>query len=47
MIDQVVADHKLLPQLSGEIERKSGSEVATWDSATESTNKAMEFEKTK
>lgn len=28
MIDQAVADHKLLPQLTGEIEKKSGSEAA-------------------
>lgn len=43
MIDQVVADHKLLPQLTGEIEKKYGFE----DAATESTNKAMELEQTK
>lgn len=47
MIDQVVADHKLLPQLTEEIEKKSGSEAASWDAAVESTNKAMELEQTK
>lgn len=47
MIDQVVADHKLLPQLTGEIEKKSGFEAAAWDVATESTNRAMELEQTK
>lgn len=47
MIDQVVEDHKLLPQLIGEIEKKVGSEAAAWDAATESTNKAMELEKMK
>lgn len=47
MIDQVVTDHKLLPHLKGEIEKKSGSEAATWDAATKYTNKAMESEQTK
>lgn len=47
MIDQVVADHKLLPQLTGEIERKFGSEAASWDVATKSTNKVMELDQTK
>lgn len=47
MIDQAVANHKLLPHLTGEIEKKSGSEVAAWDTATEYTNKAMESEQTK
>jgi hypothetical protein len=47
MIDQAIADHKLLPHLIGEIEKKSGSEAASWDAATESTNKAMELEQTK
>ncbi|XP_050896815.1 peroxisomal and mitochondrial division factor 1-like [Lathyrus oleraceus] len=31
----------------GEIEKKSGSKGASWDAATESTNKAMELEQTK
>lgn len=35
MIDQAVVDHKLLPHLTGEIEKKSGSEAASWDAATE------------
>lgn len=47
MIDQAVEDHKLLPQLTGEIEKKVGSKAASWDVATESTNKAMELEQTK
>lgn len=47
MINQVVADHKLLPHLTGEIEKKSGSEAAAWDAATEYTNKAMQLEHTK
>lgn len=47
MIDQAVADYKLLPQLTGEIDKKSGIEAAPWDAATESTNKAMELEQTK
>lgn len=47
IIDQAVADHKLLPQLIGEIEKKSGSEAATWDAATGYTNKAMQLEQTK
>lgn len=47
MIDQVVAHHKLLPQLTGEIEKKSGSETAAWDAATKSTNREMELEQTK
>lgn len=47
MIDQAVVDHKLLPQLTVEIEKKSGSEVAAWNASTESTNKVMELEKTK
>lgn len=47
LIDQVVEDLKLLPQLTGEIEKKTGSEAAAWDAATESTNKAMELEKMK
>lgn len=42
MIDQAVVDHKSLPHLMGEIEKKSGFEVATWDAATEYTNKSME-----
>lgn len=44
MIDQVVANDKLLPQLTGEIKKNSGSEDVAWDAATESTNKAMELE---
>lgn len=47
MIDQAIADHKLLPQLTGEIEKKVGSEEAIWDASTESTNKAIELEQTK
>lgn len=47
MIDQVVANHKLLPHLIGEIEKKSGFEATTWDAATEYTNKVMELEQTK
>jgi hypothetical protein len=47
MIDQAVIDHKLLPHLMGEIEKKSGSEAAAWDAATEYTNKAMESEHAK
>lgn len=47
MIDQVVIDYKLLPQLTGEIEKKVGSEAASWDAATKSTNKVMELEQTK
>ncbi|XP_050875545.1 eukaryotic translation initiation factor 4 gamma-like [Lathyrus oleraceus] len=34
MIDQAVADHKLLPQLTREIEKKFGSEAAAWDAVT-------------
>lgn len=41
MINQVVEDHKLLPQINREIEHKVGSEAAAWDASTESTNKAM------
>jgi hypothetical protein len=44
MIYQAVADHKLLPQLTGEIKKKSGSEVAAWDAATESTNREVGLE---
>lgn len=44
MIDQVVEDHKLLSQLTGEIEKKTSSEATVWDAATESTNKAMDLE---
>lgn len=44
MIDQVVDDHKLLPQVTREIEKKVGSEVAAWDATTEWTNKAIEME---
>lgn len=47
IIDQFVVDHKLLPQLTGEIEKKSGFEAAAWDDATESTNKVMELEQAK
>lgn len=47
LIDQVVEDHKLLPQLTGGIEKKTGSEAAAWDATTKSTNKAMELELTK
>lgn len=47
MIDQAFVDHKLLPQLIGEIEKKSGSEAAAWDAAIESTNKEMELEQIK
>ena len=47
MIDQAVATHKLLPHLTGEIEKKSGYEVAAWDAAIEYTNKVMESEQTK
>lgn len=43
MIDQAVADHKLLPQLIWEIKKKIGSEVAAWDDIAEPTNKAMEL----
>lgn len=47
MIDQAIADHKLLPQLTGENKKKVGYEAAAWDAATESTNKVMELEQTK
>lgn len=47
MIDQVVEDHKLLTQITKEIEQKTGSEAAAWDATTKSTNKAMELEQTK
>lgn len=47
MIEQIVVDHKLLPQITKEIENKFGVEVAAWDTATELTNKAMEVEQTK
>lgn len=47
MTDQAVADHKLLPQLTREIEKKSSSEAAAWDAATESTNRSMGLEQTK
>lgn len=43
MIDQVVKDHKLLLQITREIEQKVGSEAAAWDVDTESTNKEMEL----
>lgn len=44
MIDQAIEDHKLLPQLIGDIKKKTGSEAVAWDAATESTNEAMELE---
>lgn len=47
MIDQAVEDHKLLPQITREIEQKAGFEAVTWDASTESTNKDMELEHTK
>lgn len=47
MIDQDVADHKLLPQLTEEIEKKLDSKADVWDATTESTNKAMELEQFK
>lgn len=47
IIDQAVEDHKLLPQITKEIEQKAGSEAAAWDAAAESTDKAMELEQTK
>lgn len=47
MINQAVADHKLLPQIIREIEKKFGSKATACDGATESTNKAMQLEQTK
>lgn len=47
MIEQIVVDHKLLPQITEEIEKKVGVEPTAWDTATESTNKALEQEQTK
>lgn len=42
MIEQVVEDNKLLPQITKEIEQKIGVEAAAWDATSESTNKALE-----
>lgn len=47
MVDQVVEDYKLLPQITREIEQKAGFEVAAWDASFESTNKAMKLEQAK
>lgn len=47
MIEQIVTDHKLLPHITKEIEKKACVEAAAWDAATESTNKVMELEQTK
>lgn len=47
MIEQIIVDHKLLPQITKEIEKKVDAEVDAWDAATELTNKAMELEHTK
>lgn len=44
---KIVIDHKLLPHITKEIEKKAGAEAAAWDVATESTNKVMELEQTK
>lgn len=47
MIEQFVKDNKLLPQITKEIKQKSGAEAAAWDTASESTNKALELEEMK
>lgn len=47
MIEQVVVDHKLLPQITKEIKKKVGAEATAWDASIESTNKVMELEQTK
>lgn len=47
MIEQIVIDHKFLPQITKEIEKKVGTEAAAWDTVTELTNKVIELEQTK
>lgn len=47
MIEQVIEDNKLLPQITKEIEQKSGVEATAWDATSEFTNKALELEETK
>ncbi|XP_050875300.1 uncharacterized protein LOC127078931 [Lathyrus oleraceus] len=47
MIEQVIEDNKMLPQITKEIEHKSGAEATAWDATSESTNKALELEETK
>lgn len=47
MIEQIIVDHKLLPQITKEIEKKAGAEAVAWNVATEMTNKVMELEQTK
>lgn len=47
MIDQAIEDHKLLPQITKEIEQKAGFGAASWDAAIESTKKDTELEQTK
>lgn len=44
MIDQAIEDHKLLPQITKEIEQKAGFGAASWDAAIESTKKDTELE---
>lgn len=47
MIEQIVIDHKSLPQITKEIEKKAGDEAAAWDAVTELTKKVIELEQTK
>lgn len=47
MIEQIVTDHKLLPQITKEIEKKVGAKEVSWDATTESTNKYWSWRKPK